>query len=361
MLVRTTPFSFPVSRQIQTPVGPPIRADSLGTVEQRFLQYQNIPNPYYAQETEADLLPITQEHHQRPNARLESHPHPRRNPHLPPPFMSRDASFSSHSNADGAGGEPAFSAAPYGSVLPPPPPPPPQFQHGVIKPDPLGPASLASYQPTPAFSNSFDDDDTTPKRRRVQKRQNSDSYIDEDDDYEGDSDEEEDAAGDGPDSKNAIPFRDPLVPIKGHFIEVKNGPGRHQVKDFNVLPINILRVVYDARDEDYVLIRLHCDDRMKLRDSRIFVHAVSAKHNIDNDGEIVLQNLKISKDMLHGRTKGFHFMLTYTLIAGGREAETIASHPFYIWSNVKQQGFPRGERDKYLEARKQINRGKRKR
>jgi hypothetical protein len=139
------------------------------------------------------------------------------------------------------------------------------------------------------------------------------------------------------------------------------GPGRHQVKDFNILPINILKVAYEARDEDYILIRLVCDQRMKLRDRKIFVTAVSAKHNVDNDSEIVLQNLKISKDMLQGRTKGFQFFLTYTLIAGGREAETIKSHPFYIWSNVKQLGFPRHERDKYLEQRKQINRGKRKR
>jgi hypothetical protein len=104
-----------------------------------------------------------------------------------------------------------------------------------------------------------------------------------------------------------------------------------------------------------------CDPKMKLRDRTIFVTAVSAKHAADDDSEIILQNLKISKEMLQGRTKGFKFHLTYTVVTGGVETETIKSKSFYIWSNVKQTGFPRNERDKYLEQRKLVNRGKRKR
>jgi hypothetical protein len=69
----------------------------------------------------------------------------------------------------------------------------------------------------------------------------------------------------------------------------------------------------------------------------------------------------ISQAMLPGRTKGFKFSLTYTLVIDGREVERLVSDPFYIWSNVNQKGYPRKERDLYIIQRIKANSKKRRR
>jgi hypothetical protein len=144
-------------------------------------------------------------------------------------------------------------------------------------------------------------------------------------------------------------------------IVVVKGPAKHQVKEFNVLPNNVLSVNYEPKNSDYILIRLLCDKKMRRREKIIFMSAVSAKHSSSEPGgNIILNNLKISKDMLQGRTKGFKFCLAYTLVVDGKEVETIKSNTFYIWSNVNQPGFPRKQRETYLAQRIQANQSKRK-
>lgn len=143
-------------------------------------------------------------------------------------------------------------------------------------------------------------------------------------------------------------------------IEVVQGPAKHQVKEFNILPNNVIHVKYTPKNSDYILIRLICDKKMRKREKVIFLSAVSPKHAVNQEGEIVLQNLKISKEMLQGRTKGFKFCLAYTLVENGKEVETIKSNTFYIWSNVNQPGFPRKQREQYLAQRIRNNKNKRK-
>jgi len=142
-------------------------------------------------------------------------------------------------------------------------------------------------------------------------------------------------------------------------IEVVQGPAKHQVKEFNILPNNVIHVKYTPKNSDYILIRLICDKKMRKREKVIFLNAISPKHAVNEDGEIVLQNLKISKEMLQGRTKGFKFCLAYTLVENGKEVETIKSNTFYIWSNVNQPGFPRKQREQYLAQRIRNNKRKR--
>lgn len=143
-------------------------------------------------------------------------------------------------------------------------------------------------------------------------------------------------------------------------VEILAGPAKHQVKEFNILPNNVLAVNYDPKNSDYILIRLICDKKMRRREKVIFMSAVSAKHAANEDGEIILHNLKISKEMLQGRTKGFKFCLAYTLVCDGKEVETIKSNTFYIWSNVNQPGFPRKQREQYLAQRIKANKRRRK-
>jgi len=132
------------------------------------------------------------------------------------------------------------------------------------------------------------------------------------------------------------------------------------VKEFNILPNNVIHVKYTPRSSDYILIRLICDKKMRKREKVIFLSAISPKHAVREEGEIVLHNLKISKEMLQGRTKGFKFCLAYTLVENGREVETIKSNTFYIWSNVNQPGFPRKQREQCLAQRIRNNKRKRK-
>jgi hypothetical protein len=153
-----------------------------------------------------------------------------------------------------------------------------------------------------------------------------------------------------------------LMPLPGGKtrVEILAGPAKHQVKEFNILPNNVLAVNYDPKNSDYILIRLICDKKMRRREKVIFMSAVSAKHAANEDGEIILHNLKISKEMLQGRTKGFKFCLAYTLVCDGKEVETIKSNTFYIWSNVNQPGFPRKQREQYLAQRIKANKRRRK-
>lgn len=143
-------------------------------------------------------------------------------------------------------------------------------------------------------------------------------------------------------------------------VQILAGPAKHQVKEFNILPNNVLCVNYEPKNSDYILIRLICDKKMRRREKVIFMSAVSAKHAANEDSEIILHNLKISKEMLQGRTKGFKFCLAYTLVCDGKEVETIKSNTFYIWSNVNQPGFPRKQREQYLAQRIKANKRRRK-
>jgi hypothetical protein len=190
--------------------------------------------------------------------------------------------------------------------------------------------------------------------------------------FDDSSSEENDAdpAGDI-DMASLSPISTPLnpaaasAPIKhernlARKVEVTCGPAKHQVKEFNILPNNTLCINYEPKNSDYILIRLLCDKKMRRREKVIFMSAVSAKHAANEDGQIVLHNLKISKEMLQGRTKGFKFCLAYTLVVDGKEVETIKSNTFYIWSNVNQPGFPRKQREQYLAQRIKANKRRRK-
>eukprot|EP00029_Vermamoeba_vermiformis_P007325 TRINITY_DN313_c0_g1_i1.p1 TRINITY_DN313_c0_g1~~TRINITY_DN313_c0_g1_i1.p1 ORF type:complete len:312 (+),score=68.54 TRINITY_DN313_c0_g1_i1:142-1077(+) len=148
---------------------------------------------------------------------------------------------------------------------------------------------------------------------------------------------------------------------EGERMTMVVGPGRHQVKEFNILPINLLRVHYPAKSSDYILVKLICDKKLRKEEREIFMTAVSPQHSVNDKGEVTLPNLKISQTMLPGRTKGFKFVLTYTLISDGQEVERLVSEPFHIWSNVNQKGYPRKERDLYIIQRIKANSKKRRR
>lgn len=149
--------------------------------------------------------------------------------------------------------------------------------------------------------------------------------------------------------------------IEGKYITLLVGPGEHQVKDFNILPINVLRINYDSKSSDYIVVHLLCDVKMKRTTRDIFMTAVSAHHLTHDNKRAVLPALKISQQMLRGRTKGFLFQLRYTLVVDGRELEALHSEPFYLWSNVSQRSFPRHEREAYAMETQDINTRKRRR
>lgn len=149
--------------------------------------------------------------------------------------------------------------------------------------------------------------------------------------------------------------------IDGKYMSLLVGPGEHQVKDFNILPINILRINYDSKSSDYIVVHLLCDVKMKRATRDIFMTAISAHHLTHDNKRAVLPALKISQQMLRGRTKGFLFQLKYTLVVDGHELETLHSEPFYLWSNVSQRSFPRHEREAYAMETQDINTRKRRR
>lgn len=126
------------------------------------------------------------------------------------------------------------------------------------------------------------------------------------------------------------------------------GPGKHQVKEFNILPINVVKLKYEAKSSDYMVVKLICDKKMNKPESEIFITAVSAYHSQEDPNSIYFPNLKISQQMLRGRTKGYNFRLKFVLVVDGVEVEKVESEEFYLWSNVNQKGFPREERDSYV-------------
>lgn len=138
------------------------------------------------------------------------------------------------------------------------------------------------------------------------------------------------------------------------------GPGEHQIKEYNIHPVNVLTVKYNAQSSDIVLVKLVCDKDMNREDPEIFLVAVSPKFSPDDSNRIFLPNLKISKEMLRGRTKGFKFRLEYSLLVKGEAVYKILSDSFYLWSNVNQTGFPRELREGYVNQTESIKK-KRKR
>lgn len=149
--------------------------------------------------------------------------------------------------------------------------------------------------------------------------------------------------------------------FKDHII-LESGPGVHQIKEYNIKPPSIIRINYTPSNSDILIVKLVCDKAMGLKDQEFFLAAVSPKYSADDSDRIYFTNLKISKDMLKGRTKGYTFHLSYCIFSNGEEKYKILSEPFYLWSNVNQNGFPREERDMYanLDA-KNIQSKKRKR
>jgi len=187
------------------------------------------------------------------------------------------------------------------------------------------------------------------------------------DDSEGTArvgDDGSDSEGEGPTVMVSLRSKD-LPPggpvIEGKFISLLVGPGEHQVKDFNILPINVLRINYESKSSDYIVVHLVCDLKMKRTTREIFMAAVSAHHLMHDHKRAILPALKISQQMLRGRTKGFLFQLRYTLVVDGQEVESLHSEPFYLWSNVSQRSFPRHEREAYAVETQDINTRKRRR
>jgi hypothetical protein len=145
-------------------------------------------------------------------------------------------------------------------------------------------------------------------------------------------------------------------------MELPDGPARHQVKEFNILPITKLKLNYRPCNSHFIVVNLLCDRRMRRPESVIFLMAISAKRMMDErSSDIEVENLKISKEMVQGRTKGFKFHLLFTLMAGASPIASIKSEGFFLWSNISQAGFPRHQRERYLEERKQAKRTRRKR
>lgn len=144
-------------------------------------------------------------------------------------------------------------------------------------------------------------------------------------------------------------------------IILEAGPGCHQIKEYNIRPVNVIRVNYTPRNSDILVVKLMCDPAMKLKDCEVFLTAMSPKFQTDDSDRLYLPNLKISKDMLKGRTKGYKFNLVYSLFIKGEESFRLVSESFFLWSNVNQNGFPREERDSYTNSECQSSNKKRKR
>jgi hypothetical protein len=236
----------------------------------------------------------------------------------------------------------------------------PHPQPPVAQPKPVG---ETAPHPTHHHANT---------RRRSQPAHQDEEYYysGESEPYSASSQESADElpdlhAGDGASTseieEDFTPEEGYLPKKEGERMTMVVGPGRHQVKEFNILPINLLRVHYPAKSSDYILVKLICDKKLRKEEREIFMTAVSPQHSVNDKGEVTLPNLKISQTMLPGRTKGFKFVLTYTLISDGQEVERLVSEPFHIWSNVNQKGYPRKERDLYIIQRIKANSKKRRR
>jgi hypothetical protein len=164
---------------------------------------------------------------------------------------------------------------------------------------------------------------------------------------------------------------------------IVESPAYHQVKDFNLLPHLCLRVRRDAqirlahrqldedepdddndveslKREDYITIRLVCEEGNPKRPKcPIFLAAVPVLYKRNDTEDIVLTSLKVTQSMLPGRTKGYKFYLLATLIHNDQQVDYVLSHPFLLWSNVNQEGFPREDRANFLKARFLFNKKRR--
>eukprot|EP01122_Echinamoeba_exundans_P007553 TRINITY_DN2349_c0_g1_i2.p1 TRINITY_DN2349_c0_g1~~TRINITY_DN2349_c0_g1_i2.p1 ORF type:complete len:549 (-),score=102.00 TRINITY_DN2349_c0_g1_i2:34-1680(-) len=167
------------------------------------------------------------------------------------------------------------------------------------------------------------------------------------------------------------------------LMTIAESPAYHQVKDFNLLPHLRLRVRRDAhirldhrhldddeaddeadleslKREDYITIRLVCEEANPRRPKcPIFLAAVPVLYKRNDTEDIVLTSLKVTQSMLPGRTKGYKFYLLATLIHNDQQVDFVLSHPFLLWSNVNQDGFPREDRANFLKARIEMNKKRR--
>lgn len=139
------------------------------------------------------------------------------------------------------------------------------------------------------------------------------------------------------------------------LISLIAGPEKNQVKDYHILPTNVLHIKHQPNDSDYIVIKLICDKLLMREDREIFLHAISAKYAFDGNDCATLPKLKITHFMVPGKTKGLKFALSYTLVSNGVEKERLVSQYFRIWSSVNQSGFPRHIRDYQLAQRAKFN------
>lgn len=160
-------------------------------------------------------------------------------------------------------------------------------------------------------------------------------------------------------AKNAIQrsFANAFIKVRGQrmsvlglktessLLHLEHQPTEHQVKDFNIIPTPVIKIKANARTCDFVAAHLYCDESMHL-DDPIFLAALNAK--LITNSELAFINLRVTKEMLKGRTKGFSFVISFTYYSDGQELDTIYTTPFWLFSNVNQEGFPKSERDSYL-------------
>nr|QYA18833.1 hypothetical protein KOM_12_565 [Clandestinovirus] len=147
---------------------------------------------------------------------------------------------------------------------------------------------------------------------------------------------------------------------QGQHMNLIVGPAEHQIKDFLIVPNNVLSMNGTPKEGDYIVVKLICDKAV-CSQREIFLTAVSPKYSRNADNETEIPNLKITKYMTPGKTKGFKFAFTYTLYSEDKPVERLVSTPFHLWSNVKQKGFPRSSRDHLIVQRTKQNANKRRR
>jgi hypothetical protein len=83
-----------------------------------------------------------------------------------------------------------------------------------------------------------------------------------------------------------------------------------------LIPSNIIRVnTAGLRSDDYISITLMLDPRFRAQSpsltDRIFIMGVPALYGLSEGSYWKLPSLRISQEMLPGRTKGFRFRLSY--------------------------------------------------
>lgn len=63
-------------------------------------------------------------------------------------------------------------------------------------------------------------------------------------------------------------------------IILEAGPGCHQIKEYNIRPVNVIRVNYTPRNSDILVVKLMCDPAMKLKDCEFFLTAMSDRKSV---------------------------------------------------------------------------------